>query len=95
MCIKITRRNFNKEIKRCKTPVLLCFWADSGVSSFLFQETVNSLGNKIKICEGEKYLIKKYNVKFLPTALLIQNNTVKDRIIGNVGKENLMKILFK
>ena len=92
---KITRRNLKKEIKRRKTPALLCFWADSGVSSFLYQETIKSLNNRIEIYTGDKKLQKKYNIKFLPTALVIKNNEVTDRIIGNVGKENFLQIIMQ
>ena len=92
---KINFLKFKKEIKRSEKPVLLCFWADDGVSSFMFRETVNSLNDRIKIFTGNKKLRKKYKINFLPTSLVIKNNQVTDRIIGNVGKENFEKILFK
>ena len=75
--------------------MLLCFWADDGVTSFLMRETVSSLSEKIKVCVGDKSLRQEYNINFLPTALVIKNNQVIDRIIGNVGRENFMNILFK
>ncbi|MCL2077910.1 MAG: thioredoxin [Oscillospiraceae bacterium] len=105
----VTEKNFKKEIKRCKTPVLLSFWADCGVSSVLMRQTADSLSDelngKIKVgvielqSESEKpkthkhKLAQKYNVRFLPATLLINNGKVCERIIGNPGKDGFLKIL--
>jgi hypothetical protein len=97
--IIINKKNHNKEINRCKMPVLLSF-STHGISSFLLRQTMESLSDelngKIKvgvINNGDTELIEKYNAKFLPMTVIIQNHAVTDRIIGNPGKTGFLKIL--
>ncbi|MDR2531885.1 MAG: thioredoxin family protein [Oscillospiraceae bacterium] len=98
----ITRKNFKKEVKRCKTPVLLSFGNNCGVSSLLLKEAADNLNaelqGKIKIgvieCNpANSELAKEYNIRFLPSSILIRNGTVTDRIIGNMRKDDFLKIL--
>ncbi|MCL2109687.1 MAG: thioredoxin family protein [Oscillospiraceae bacterium] len=100
MCYKITRKNFRKEIKCSKIPVLLCFWASFGITSVLMQHTLEELSaelhGKVKIAfAASEYLSKKYDIIFSPTVLLIENNTVTDRIVGNPGREKLKQIIMQ
>jgi len=84
--IIITAKNYKREIKRCKTPVLLSF---CNVSSFLRLTTDmlhDEMRGKIKVgvVDADNItLMDEYNVRFLPTTLLIKNNIVTDRIIGD------------
>jgi thioredoxin-like negative regulator of GroEL len=95
----INAKNYRKEIKRHKKPVLLSFAGTYGISAFLLRQTIDSLGEelqgeiKVGVVETNAKLAKKYNVKLLPTTLLIQHGKVTDRIIGNISKEALLNVL--
>jgi hypothetical protein len=100
--ITITSKNRKKEISRCKTPVLLSFFRHNsdGVSSFLLKNTADILSEelkgKVKVgIAGDTGLMEEYDVRFLPMTVLIENNTVTDRIIGNPRREDFLKFLFK
>ncbi|MDR2559968.1 MAG: thioredoxin [Oscillospiraceae bacterium] len=100
--IIIDAKNHKKEIKRTKKPVLLSFAGTYGISAFLLKQTADSLSDelqdeiKIGIVEMNSQnaaLARKYNVRFLPTTLLIQHGKVTDRIIGNMSKDDLIRVL--
>jgi len=93
----ITAKNYKKEIGNYKNPVLLSFGGD-GLTAFLLQQTVDSLSEElcgeIKVCvTSSSQLAKKYNIRFLPTTVLIQHGEVTDKILGNISRENFLKVL--
>jgi len=99
--ILINKKNYKKEIKRCKTPVLLSF-PTHGVSSLLLKQTADTLSDeykgKIKVGvtdSGNSELVKKYNINFMPMTVLIKDNTVTDRIIGTADIDSFRKILLE
>ena len=94
--IIINEKNYKKEIERCKKPVLLSFLSNTDVSSLLLKQTADEIGGEIKtgvVFETNAGLAEKYNVRFLPTTVLIKNSVVTDRIVGNMSREDFMKIL--
>ncbi|MCL2019791.1 MAG: hypothetical protein FWG70_08540 [Oscillospiraceae bacterium] len=103
----INEKNFKKEVERCKKPVLLGFGAESekSFSALLLKQTADAVsdetGGEIKVGVVELNpnnaalikIAKKFNIHFLPTTILIINNIVADRIIGNMAKEDFIRIL--
>ena len=100
--ILINEKNYKKEVKRCKTPVLLSFSACHSVSSFLLRQTADALSDELRgrikvgvVGSASTGLIKEFDVRFLPMTVLIRGDTVTDRIIGNPGKAGFIKILLE
>ncbi|MCL2637230.1 MAG: thioredoxin [Oscillospiraceae bacterium] len=101
----INAKNHTKEIKRHKKPVLLSFSGTYGISSFLLKQTADSLCKELQgeikvgfvVMNPENpdsvKLAKKYNIRFLPTTLLIQHGVVTDRIVGNMSREDILNVL--
>jgi len=96
--IIINEKNYKKEIERCKKPVLLSFLSDTGVSSLLLKQTADEISGEIKTGVVELNptnagLAEKYNIRFLPTTVLLKNSVVTDKIVGNMSREDFIKIL--
>jgi thioredoxin-like negative regulator of GroEL len=98
----INAKNHRKEVTHHKKPVLLSFTGDygkGGISAFLLGQTINALGEelhgeiKVGVVRPDSKLMRKYNIRFLPTTLLIQHGKVTDRIIGNISREALLNVL--
>lgn len=98
----ITSKNYKKEIKRCKLPVLLSFRAEKGVSSFLLSKTIEELSEelngkiKVGVVNSEpdnSELIKAYNINVFPITVLIKNGVVTERIVGILDKKSFLKVL--
>jgi len=93
----INEKNHKKEIENHKNPVLLSFGGD-GLATFLLRQTADVLSEelrdeiKVGISSSSK-LARKYSVRFLPTTVLIQHGKVTDRIVGNMSREDLIKVL--
>jgi thioredoxin-like negative regulator of GroEL len=96
----INEKNHRKEIENCKNPVLLSFGSD-GLASFLLRQAFNALSEelqgeiKVAVASANKKckLAKKYNVRLLPTTVLIQHGKVTDTIVGNMSREGLLNVL--
>jgi thioredoxin-like negative regulator of GroEL len=100
--IIITAKNHKKEIARNSKPVLLSFVNTLELSGFMLKRTVDNLseefGSEIKVGivemdYGNTKLAEKYNICFLPTTVLIQHGEVTDKILGNIRKEDFLKVL--
>jgi thioredoxin-like negative regulator of GroEL len=102
MTTLINAKNHRKEVARHRKPVLLSFASAYGIPAFLLKQTADSLSEElqgeikigvVEMCSENAKLAKKYNVKILPTTLLIQHGKVTDRIIGNISREDLINLL--
>ena len=98
--VVINQKNYKKEIKRCKIPVLLSFWTKRGFSSLLMLKTADDLSTELSgrikvgvVSDMNCALVSKYNIRVFPAVLLIKNGAVTQRIVGNLSKESFLKIL--
>lgn len=91
--IEVTSRNFEEEVIKSEKPVIIDFYATwCGTCKKLFpivEETAKENENvkfvKIDIDNTEDIALE-YQVKSIPTLLLIQNGEEKKRIVGIVDK---------
>ncbi|MCI9087764.1 MAG: thioredoxin [Clostridia bacterium] len=98
--IEVTSRNFEEEVIKSEKPVIIDFYATwCGPCKKLFpivEETAKENENvkfvKIDIDNTEDIALE-YQVKSIPTLLLIQNGEEKDRIVGIVDKNQILDFI--
>ena len=95
--------NFEKDVLKSSTPVLVDFWAEwCGPCKALapkLDEIAKEYGEKITIAkvdiDNNKETPVKFGVRGVPTLALFKGGEVVDQIVGNHPKESIMALLDK
>ncbi len=98
--IEVTSRNFEEEVIKSEKPVIIDFYATwcgpckilSPMVEEVARENENVKFVKIDI-DNIKDITLEYQVKSIPTLLLIQNGEEKDRIVGIVDKNQILDFI--
>ena len=98
--IEVTSRNFEEEVIKSEKPVIIDFYATwcgpckrlSPIIEEVARENENVKFVKIDIDNTEDIALE-YQVKSIPTLLLIQNGEEKDRIVGIVDKNQILDFI--
>ena len=98
-----TQENFDAEVLKSTTPVLVDFWAEwcgpcKAISPIL-DELADEYGGKVKIgkvnVDEQQKLAADFGVRGIPTILIIQNGQVAEQIVGLRSKRDLRASLDK
>jgi hypothetical protein len=91
-----------KELNTSTTPVLLaCLHPEADISSHaeLLDQVSKRFGKQIKVCllcaEFTRAFRQTYGIEGTPTYLLLKQNTVLDRILGQVDLNTLTVYLYR
>ncbi len=98
--LKITSSNFEEEVMKSETPVLLDFWASwcgpCKMVSPIVDEVANEVSNakvgKVNVDE-EAALAQSFEITSIPTLVVIKNGKVVNRVVGVKSKEEIMQLL--
>ena len=95
--------NFETEVLKSDTPVLVDFWAEWCAPCKALTPTIEAVA---KDYLGKAKVVKlnvdqniatssRYNIKGIPTLLLFKSGMVKEQIVGTTGKETIAKLIDK
>jgi len=101
--IALTKDNFENEVIKCTTPVLVDFWAvwcgPCRAVAPIVESLANDYAEKVKVCklnvdeQGE--LSARFKVMSIPTLILFKNGQIVEKIIGLRSKEDFVVMLNK
>ena len=88
--LTLTDANFEPDVLKSSTPVLVDFWADwcapCHVIAPILAELATELEGAIKVgkvnVDEQRDLMARYDVRSIPTLLFFRNGEVVDRVIG-------------
>src|SRR5947208_15257200 len=88
--LEITDQNFENEVLKSSTPVLLDFWAEWCMPCRMLAPTIEKLAKdyagKIKVgkvdTDANRETAMKYSISSIPTVVLFQNGLVATKFAG-------------
>ena len=93
----LTEENFDTEVLKSPTPVLVDFWAEwcgpCKMIAPILDELAEEYEGRIRIgkvnIDEQQQLAAQYGVRAIPTLLLFHNGEVADQIVGLRSKRDL------
>lgn len=101
--VQYTDTNWDQEVLKSDQPVLVDFWAEWCGPCHALAPTVSSIADsysgrmkvgKLNVDENERTAIK-YGVRSIPTLMLFKGGEVKEVLIGNRPKGEIVQVLDK
>lgn len=100
--IKITSDNFEAEVLKSSTPVLIDFYADWCGPCKMMSPVIEQIADEnadIKVCkvnvDDEPGIAEKYSVMSIPMFACIQNGELVQKSVGAQPKAAVLKMLGK
>ncbi|MFQ5817062.1 MAG: thioredoxin [Terriglobia bacterium] len=99
--LSVTDSNFEQEVLKSATPVLVDFWAEwcapCRVLAPRVEEVARQYAGKVKVAklnvDDNTATASRYNIRGIPTLLLFRDGAVKGQVVGAVSKEEIEKLL--
>ncbi|OGW97745.1 MAG: thioredoxin [Omnitrophica WOR_2 bacterium GWA2_45_18] len=97
--LKVTEKNFEKEVLEAELPVLVDFWAEwcgpCRMIGPIVDEISQDLTGKLKVVkvnvDEAQELAASYNIMSIPTLLLFKGGESVDQIVGAMSKDQLLE----
>ncbi len=101
--LEVTDANFDADVLKSEKPVLIDFWAawcgPCRALAPIVDEVADAYKDKVKVAKMDvdrnSATPMRYNVRGIPTLLVIKGGEVKEQIVGYVGKDVIQKALDK
>ena len=101
--IEFNDQNFDSDVLKSETPVLVDFWAvwcgPCKAIAPIVEEIAKDFIGKVKVgkidVDSNNQVAMRYGIRSIPTLLLFKNGEVVDQVIGNVGKDSIESMISK
>ncbi len=101
MALEFTDSNFEEEVLKSDTPVLVDFWAEwcgpCRMIGPIVEELASEYDGKIKIgkmnVDNNPAIPMKYGIRSIPTLLVFKGGEAVDKVVGAVPKTSLVSKL--
>lgn len=98
--VKLTKENFDQEVKNSSIPVLVDFWAPWCGPCQIVLPIVEELADErtdVKFCkvnvDENMELSKQYRVMSVPTLMVFKDGQLIKREVGGKSKEEILEML--
>jgi len=99
MAIVFTDANFDAEVLKSKTPVLVDFWAEwCGPCRMLgptIEELAKEYAGKVKVgkvnVDENPGIASKFGIRSIPTVMIFKDGTVFEQMVGVQPKDTIKK----
>src|SRR5262245_49915437 len=97
--LALTEKNFESEVIKSKTPVLVDFWAEwcgpCRMIAPIVEEISKDLTGKLKVAkvnvDEAQELASQFNIMSIPTLILFKDGEPVDMIIGAMSKDQMLE----
>lgn len=95
--LHVNNDNFESEVLQASTPVLVDFYADwcgpCKTMAPVIDELADDYEGKVKVCkvnvDDNMEIASKYNVRSIPTLVIINNGEAEETLVGVTDKNTL------
>ena len=96
--VTVTDANFDQEILKATTPVLLDFWAEwcgpCKMIAPILDEIADEKGAAVKIAkvnvDNSPAISARFQIRAIPTLLFFKNGEVREQVVGMTSKRDLI-----
>ena len=101
--IEFTDNDFESDVLKAGTPVLVDFWAEwcgpCKMIGPIVEEIANEYAGRIKVgkmnVDLNPVVPPQYGIRSIPSLLIFKGGAVSDQIVGAVPKNNITEVLDK
>ena len=101
--LEVTDSNFDADVLKCETPVLVDFWATwcgpCRAIAPIVEELAKDYQGRLKVgkmdVDNNSATPMRYGVRGIPPLLVFKGGQVKEQIVGYVPKETIQKAIDK